>query len=126
MTPEKRAAIDATRQELMTSFGNQDAAATAGVYTTDGQLLPADSDVVRGRAAIQAFWQAGFDLGLREAVLEAVELEDHGETAIEVGRYTIKAEGGAVAEQGKYIVIWKNKDGWQLHRDIWTTNQPAA
>ena len=50
-------------------------------------------------------------MGLRELVLETVELEDHGETAIEVGRYTLKADGGVVADQGKYIVVWKNDGG---------------
>ena len=99
----------------------------ASLYTDNGQLLPANSDVVAGAAGIQAFWQGLFEMGLRSAVLETVELENHGETAAEVGRYTLKADGGAVANQGKYIVVWKNDGGtWKLHRDIWTTSQPAA
>ena len=125
MTNETRAAIGTARQALMTSFGKQDAAAMASLYTTDGQLLPANTTGVNGRPEIQAFWQQGFDMGLREAVLEMVELEVHGDTAIDVGRYTIKDGSGAMAEQGKYIVIWKHKDSWQLHRDMWTTNPPA-
>lgn len=66
-------------------------------------------------------------MGLKEAVLETVELDAQGETAIEIGRYTLKAEGGAVADQGKYIVIWKSDSGSRkLHQDIWNTNRPAV
>ena len=125
MTPsgDTRAAIDAANENVMTNFGNQDAAGIAKLYTDNGQLLPANSGVVAGTARIQAFWQGAFDMGLRELVLETVELKDHGETAIEVGRYTLKADGGAVADKGKYIVVWKNDGGtWKLHRDIWTTS----
>ncbi len=124
---DTRAAIDAGNQSFMANFGRQDATGMASLYTANGQLLPANSDVVSGAAGIQAFWQGVFDQGLRKAVLETVELEDHGDTATEVGRYTLKADGGAVADQGKYIVIWKNDGGaWKLHRDIWTTSQPPA
>ena len=60
-------------------------------------------------------------------MLETVELDAQGETAIEVGRYILKTDRGAVADQGKYIIIWKHSGGtWKLHRDIWNTNQPAA
>ncbi len=122
---DTRAAIDASNQNFMATFGRQDAAELASLYTANGQLLPANSHVVSGAAGIQEFWQGAFDQGLREAVLETVELEDHGDTATEVGRYTLKADGGAVADQGKYIVIWKNDGGaWKLHRDIWTTSKP--
>jgi len=66
-------------------------------------------------------------MGLEEVVLETLELEAHDETAHEVGRYTLKAAGGQVTDTGKYLVIWKREGGsWKLHRDIWTTSQPAA
>ena len=51
----------------------------------------------------------------------------HGDTAIEVGLYTIIGGDGGVADKGKYIIIWKNEaDQWKLHRDIWTTSLPVA
>ncbi len=67
MTPasDTRAAIDAANQNFMTNFGKQDSAGMASLYTGDGQLLPANSDVVNGGAGIQAFWQGSFDTGLR-------------------------------------------------------------
>ena len=124
---DTRAAIDAGNQNFMANFGQQDAAGMAGLYTASGCVMPANSEILSGGANVQAFWQGAFDMGLKEAVLETVELEEHGDTAIETGRYTLKADGGAVADQGKYIVIWKNDGGtWKLHKDIWNTSQPAA
>ena len=86
---------------------------------------PANSDFVRGTAAIHTFWQSVIDRGLKGASLETIELEVYGDTAIEISRYRLFAANDAIADQGKYIVVWKNDSGiWKLHRDIWTTSQP--
>jgi ketosteroid isomerase-like protein len=124
---DTRAAIDAGNQNFMANFGRQDAAAMAGLYTASGCVMPANSEVLSGAANVQAFWQGAFDMGLKEAVLETADLEEHGDTAIETGRYTLRADGGSVADHGKYIVIWKNEGGtWKLDKDIWNTSQPAT
>jgi len=35
-------------------------------------------------------------------------------------------EGGQVADEIKYIVVWKHEGGeWKLHRDIWNSSRPA-
>ncbi len=114
-----RTAIDAGNQNFMANFGRQDAAGMASLYTATGSVLPANSDILSGAENVQAFWQGAFDMGLKEAVLETIDLEVHGDTAIETGHYTLNADGGAVADHGKYIVIWKNDGGtWKLHKDI--------
>jgi len=122
-----RTAIDAANQDFMTKFGQQDAAGLADFVRVGGYVMPPNSDIVSGADNIQALWQGVFDLGLKELVLETIDLDDHGGTAIETGRYTFKADGGAVADVGKFIVVWKNDGGtWKVHRDIFNTNQPAA
>ena len=99
----------------------------ASFYATSGCVMPSNSDIISGSDNIQAFWQGLFDMGIKGLVLETIDLEDHGDTAIETGRYTLKADGGAVADVGKFIVIWKNESGsWKVHKDIFNTNQPAA
>jgi uncharacterized protein (TIGR02246 family) len=118
--------IAAANDQFMAAVEQQDAAALAALYTKRGQLLPPNSDFVTGQEALQAFWQAVLDMGIRRALMEIVEVEDHGKTAIEVSRYTLYAEGDAVADKGKYIVIWKKKGGvWKLHRDIFNSSMPA-
>ena len=127
MPSDIRTEIGSANTQFVSAFRRGDATAMANLYTSAAQLLPANTDFVRGPAAIRAFWQSVIDMGLKDASLETIEAEDHGDTAIEVGRYRLLAAGGVVADQGKYVVVWKNDNGtWKLHRDIWTTSQPAA
>ena len=121
-----RSDILACNKHFMDAFGRGDAASLANLYTVGGQLLPPNSEVVAGRDAIRTFWQGALDAGLTEARLDTVEVDGTGETAVEVGRYTLRGKGGQVADTGKYVVVWKREgDGWKLHRDIWNTNRPA-
>jgi uncharacterized protein (TIGR02246 family) len=108
---EVRDAIVAANDDFVTTFEGGDAASMAALYTENGQVLPPNSDFVTGKPAIQTFWQAIFDVGIKEAGLETVEVEGHGDTAVEVGKFTLKSEGGQVLDQGKYIVIWKREEG---------------
>ncbi len=122
-----RDAITAANERFMSAFRRGDAAGLADLYTEHGQLLPTHSEVIEGKHAIQFFWQGVIDMGIKAAKLETMEAEDHGDTAHEVGRYTLEAEGGQVLDRGKYVVIWKHEDGqWKLHRDIWNSSMPAA
>lgn len=127
MSSEIRLQIQAANAKFMIAFEHADAASIAGLYTAEAQLFPANSDVIRGTAAIRMFWQGVIDMGLKGARLQTVELEAHGSTAIEIGQYQLLAAGGVVADHGKYIVVWKSDNGaWKLHRDIWTTSQPVT
>jgi uncharacterized protein (TIGR02246 family) len=127
MTSDIRTQIESANSQFVGAFKRGDATAMANLYTSEAQLLPANTDFVRGTAAIRAFWQGVMDMGLKDASLETIEVETHGDTAIEVGRYRLLTAGDVVADNGKYVVVWKYDSGaWKLHRDIWTTSQPAA
>jgi uncharacterized protein (TIGR02246 family) len=117
-------AIVAATKNFEATWG--DAAGTAALYTESGQVLPPNSDAVVGRQAIRAFFQSLLEAGITAVTLATTEVEGFGDTAYEVGRYTLGGEGGQVLDQGKYVVIWKQEDGkWKLHRDIFATNLPA-
>ena len=121
-----QAKIEIANQRFMEAFERGDASGLAALYTEGGQLLPTHSDTITGSSAIKAFWKGAMEMGLKKAKLETIELEGQGDTAMEVGKYTLLLEGGQVADSGKYIVIWKNEGGtWKLHRDIWNTSQAA-
>jgi uncharacterized protein (TIGR02246 family) len=118
--------ISAAYASFKAAFAKHDASQLAALYTSDGQLLPANADFVRGTEAIRGFWQGAFEMGLTAVDLQTAEIDLHGDTAIEVGSYRLLA-GEAIADSGKYVVVWKKIGGdWKLHRDIWTTSQPAA
>ena len=64
------------------------------------------------------------DMGILRIRLETVEVEGGNGTAVEVGKYTLFTEGDAVADAGKYLVVWKNEGGsWKLYRDVWNTSR---
>ena len=81
--------IKSANRNFMETFGRADAEGMGKLYTSDGQLLPSNSDFITGTEGIQTFWQAVMDMGIKTAKLETVELEGHGDTAIEVGQYTL-------------------------------------
>ena len=122
----KTGSIQAVNQAFMSTYASGDAAGMGALYTEKGQLLPSNSDFVTGRKAIQGFWKAVMDMGIKTAKLETIDLEEHGNAAYEVGKYTLSGAGGQVMDQGKYVVIWKKEGGeWKLHRDIWNTSMPV-
>ena len=124
-TTGHRDAIISANDTFMATYKRGDAAGMADLYTVNGQLLPPNSDVIRGRAGIQTFWQGLMDAGIKEANLETVEVEGHCDTATEVGRFVVIGEGGQTLGNGKYIVLWKREGGeWRLHRDIWNSSVP--
>jgi uncharacterized protein (TIGR02246 family) len=123
---EVRDAIAAANESFMAAFKRGDAAGLAALYTENGQVLAPNIDLLTGKEAIQAFWQALFDMGIKGIKLKVVEVENHGDTAIEVSKYTVHGEEGQELDKGKYIVIWKQKGGqWKLHRDIYNSSMPA-
>ena len=119
-------AIVAANEKFMTVFKMGDADGLANLYTENGQVLPPNGGFLTGKDAIQAIWQSILDMGAKEIKLDIVEVEGQGDTAIEVSNYTLYTEDGQELDKGKYIVIWKQKDGqWKLHRDIFNSSMPV-
>ncbi|MEZ4601237.1 MAG: SgcJ/EcaC family oxidoreductase [Syntrophotaleaceae bacterium] len=123
---EVREVVSAENENFMEAFKRGDAAGLADLYTENGQVLAPNCDLLTGKKAIQAFWQTLFDMGIKGIKLKTVEVEIHGDTAIEVSNYTVHGEEGQEFDRGKYIVIWKQEKGrWKLHRDIYNSSMPA-
>ncbi len=119
--------VEAANEQFAAAFGAADAEALAGLYTPDGQLLPPNSDLVTGPAAIQTFWQGVMDAGVANASLTTAEAIAVDSLAFEVGQYALADADGNPIDEGKYIVIWRlTADGWKLHRDIWNSSQAPA
>ncbi|MBM3241436.1 DUF4440 domain-containing protein [Candidatus Poribacteria bacterium] len=123
--PEPMGSIMSVNEEFMAAISSGDAAGLAALYTKEAQLLPPNSEMVNGREAVEAFWATELDAGIKKAVLETIEVEGTGDTAHEIGKYTLFAEGDVIIDKGKYTVIWKKVDEqWKLHRDIWNSSMP--
>ena len=118
--------INEANQAIMSAYANGDANALAAFYTADAKIFPENSATIEGPQAIAGFFGAIMNMGIKKVKFEAVTAQSYGNMAVEEGKYTLFVEGDYIADQGKYIVTWKNEDGkWKVHRDIWNTNNPA-
>ncbi|QSX30170.1 MULTISPECIES: YybH family protein [Shewanella] len=119
-------AIVAADQAFMAAFHQGNAAAVADLYSRDGQFLQPNGGFVKGRQAIRDTFQAIMDMGAKEIRLAALEVEDYGDTAAEIGTYVLEGDGGQVLDQGKFMVLWHRENGqWRLYRDMINSSMPA-
>ena len=76
-------------------------------------------------AVVSEVVRAFFDSGVKGINLESTEIEGMGDTAFEIGKYTILGDGDQALGNGKYIVIWKKVgEEWKLHRDMINSSMP--
>ena len=119
-------AITKVNEKFSETFKNADAKGVADLYTEEGQLLPANSDFLTGRTAVQGFFQGLMDAGIHSIQLTTKEVEEFGETAVEIGRFVLRDANKQIVDEGKFIVVWKfEEEIWKLHRDIINSSLPA-
>lgn len=126
-TSEAAIAIEAVNQRFEAAMVAGSASGLTAIYTADGKLLPPNTPIIQGHDNIHAYWESILEQGIGSADLETLELDELGETAIEVGSFVMKTTEGSLADTGKYVVVWKKEQGqWKYHRDIWSSSDQAA
>ena len=119
-----RGLIEKEAKAFSDAFAKGDFKTLAAMYAEDAIVLPPDSEMVKGRAAIEAFWKGVHGSGVKSAVLTVVDVKSSGELAAELGTAVLTVQPPNQPEAKlnvKYVVTWqKQKDGaWKLYRDIW-------
>jgi uncharacterized protein (TIGR02246 family) len=121
-----RSEIESLNARFVAAFERGDADGIAELYAPDARLMPPGRPATSGDG-IRELWSAVIGMGITGCALKTVSLEEHGDLAIEVGEYEMRA-GGGVADNGKYVVVHRRQpDGsWQLGIDIFNSDRPAA
>ena len=93
-------------------------------YTDDACLFPPNAAPVCGREQIFNFFKGGPKVHVKFTIQN---LYGDGKTSVtEESYYEMKDLEGKKLDDGKVIVIWKNtKEGWKMHRDMFSSNHPA-
>lgn len=124
-----RSRIEEVNAQFGAAVSRGDTATVADLYTDDAAVLAPNAEVVRGKQSIKALFDGMIQqMGIPQLSLQTQGVEEIGDTACEIGQYTLKIQppgGEAVTDIGKYVVIWKREGGdWKLAVDIWNTNSP--
>jgi uncharacterized protein (TIGR02246 family) len=124
LAQDAKAGVTAGSQAWEAGWNAGDAAAIAALYAEDAVIMPPGSEMVKGREAIQAFWQAAIEAAPGEtSTLETLEVHSHGDMAVEIGTYANTGPGGEHVDHGKYVAVWMKIDGsWKLVRDIFNSS----
>lgn len=109
---------------FMETFNNGDYEGMADLYTEVGQILPPNGKVIIGKSGIADFWKGAMDMGIKSIEMYTDEVDQQGDTVIEVSQATLLSDEKHVIDEIKYIVIWKKQNGnWKLHRDMFNSNR---
>jgi uncharacterized protein (TIGR02246 family) len=122
---QNRATIEKLNDAWTAAFNKGDAAAVAALYSEDAYVLPPGSAMVKGRAAIEAFWRQAAQQ-MTDAKLTTLDVLPLGRSAArEIGTVTLKTKSQPPQEVvGKYAVVWRKVGrDWRLATDIWNTDK---
>jgi uncharacterized protein (TIGR02246 family) len=129
ITGQPEAAIAGNRAAFVDALRRGDTKAAASVYAETARLLPPSADLIEGREAIEAFWQAGLHAGIADLRLEVVDVQSRDRMAYEIGLYALElrpAAGGTVVDRGRYVLVLEQEsDGaWRRTVEMFNPEDP--
>jgi len=127
---EARRQIEAAAIGIWQAVARGDSAAILAEYADDAIILGSGAPMLQGKPAVAAFLQGLFGGNtLRDVKGNVTDIMISGDLAVETGTYSmtvIPKNGTAVADNGKYIHVWKKSvDGsWKVVRYVPNSDIP--
>jgi uncharacterized protein (TIGR02246 family) len=107
-----------------------DANAVAALYTDDAVEMPPNQPMIKGRAAIQQYYEKLFGGGVKMTAFTLTHLETRGtgDSGYDVGTYqqnmSQPSPAPPASDSGKYIVILRQSGGaWKVAYAIYNSDQ---
>ena len=118
--------IDQVAAQLALAFNATDVAKLASLYTETATLMPPHEGAIKGRIAIQAWFQAALgQLGKIQII--PIRSSILGGEAFQVGNFKVTPKDGSSQRAFKYVLILNRVEGqWQIAYDIWNSDQPTS
>ena len=132
LTPDSRIADEATIRELDVKWAQAASAKnleeTVSYYDDDASLLPPNTTIQTGKAAVHAAWQGL--LGSVDAIAwqpNKIEVSRSSDLAYVIGVYQMRsknAQGTSMDDHGKYVEVWKKQSNgsWKVVADIFNSD----
>ncbi len=124
-----QSAIRGLTQDFATAFntGNYDQA--AAMFTSDGYLMPPQSEAAQGAKPIELMLRKIAEGGYENLRMETLRVEESGDMAVEIGTYTAaiyQANRTTVVERGKFVHTWRRLGIWRMAANCWNSDLPGA
>jgi len=123
-------AIKAVADNYVKASLASDPKAIAALYTDDAVEMPPNQPMVKGKAAIQAYYEKQFSSGVKMAAFTLTHLDSSatGDRGYDVGTYqqtiSVPAAATPASDTGKYIVILKRVGSeWKVAYAIYNSDQ---
>jgi ketosteroid isomerase-like protein len=123
MSEQVRKEIEEINQEFSDRFARGDHEGVSALYTEDSLFLPDGMPIARGREQVRETFAAYADAGVTDLRFETLEVEDRGDTVLELARSTAY-KGSEQPRQNYYVIVWhRDDDGTlRLHWDVVSTS----
>jgi uncharacterized protein (TIGR02246 family) len=123
MADDVRQEIEETNKEFTARFAQGDHAGVAELYTEDALFLPTGKPVARGREQIRETFASYAEAGITDVRFDTIEVEERGETVLELARSTV-FKGEELIRESLYVIAWRRDDDGvlRLHWDVVSTS----
>ena len=116
-------------QDYSTAFNTGNYEQVAELFTSDGLFMPPHREAAQGPKAIEQVLRDHGEKGYQDLRLETTRVDNTGDMAIEIGRYTVavrQGNGTTLADRGKFIHAWRRLGVWMMVAACWNSDLPPA
>ena len=116
-------------QDYSTAFNTGNYEQVAELFTSDGLFMPPHREAAQGPKAIEQVLRDHGERGYQDLRLETTRVDNTGDMAIEIGRYTVavrQGNGTTLADRGKFIHAWRRLGVWMMVAACWNSDLPPA
>jgi ketosteroid isomerase-like protein len=99
------------------------------LFASDGLFMAPHHEPIVGPKPIERKLREFGESGYQDLRLETTRVDSSGDMAMEIGRYSVSIvseNGGAGADRGKYVKVWRRLGAWRIVADCWSSNLPAT
>lgn len=116
-------------QDYSTAFNTGNYEQVAELFAADGLFMPPHREAAQGPKAIERVLRDDGETGYQDLRLETTRVDNSGDMAVEIGRYTVairQGNGTTLADRGKFIHAWRRLGVWLMVAACWSSDLPPA